>query len=275
MDVIIKFLQEKGPMILTVLVIVVVGLILVKLVAKLIERALDKSRLDKTGHKFILALVRVALLAVVLITALSMLGVNITSMIAVFGVVGLAISLAVQDSLGNVAGGFILLFAKPFKVGDYVELDGLSGTVAQINILQTELKTYDNKAVFIPNRQVSAAKITNYSKQETRLLDLPYSIAYREDFERVKGVFAGVFAAQEQLLTDPAPCVRIKTYASSSVDLSVRAWVKTEDYWDVYFAMQEAVKRAFDENGISMPFPQLDVHLNSHSNSKQNSDSKE
>lgn len=261
MDYILDFLKERGPVILTAVIIVAVGLLLVKLTLNVVSRILERSKVGQTGHKFILTLLRVLLVALVAIIALSMLGVDMTSVVAMLSVAGLAVSLAVQNSLANVAGGLILLVTKPFLVGEYVDINGLSGTVTAINVLQTELVTYDNKAIVIPNGDVSAAKLTNFSRMEKRLVDLTVPISYDEDLDRVKPVLFGLITADSRILRDPAPAVRLKEFGASSVNLAVRMWVPTPDYWDVYFAMQENIKRAFDQNGIVIPFNQLDVHI--------------
>lgn len=256
-----EFWDLHGASILTAVIIVAVGLLLSKIVMRIVRRALQKSTLDKTGYKFILTLLRIVLVAVVIMIALSQLGVDMTSMVAVLSVVGLALSLAVQDCLANVASGFILLFTKPFHVGDFIDADGLTGTVSAINLVHTELVTYDNKVITIPNGQMSSAKLTNYSRLENRMIDLALSIPYDQDIDPVRELLLQVFRADERILPDPAPVVYVREFAASSVDLSARVWVKTSEYSSVLFATREAVKKAFDENGIAIPFPQLDVHL--------------
>lgn len=261
---VLDYLSKNWPKLVSFLVILLLGYILVKIIVRITKKALGKTRLDPTGHRFMLSLIRIFLYVVVVIIALSQLDVDMTSLITLLGVGGLAVSLAVQDSLANVAGGFIILFTHPFKVGDFIELEGLSGTVDQINMLQTKLKTFDNKVIFIPNGQVSAAKITNYSAEGTRLLVIPVSVSYKEEINRVKQVLFGLIDKEERILRQPAePQIFVTAYASSSVDLSVRLWVKAEDYWGVNFALLEEIKKSFDANGISIPYNQLDVHLDS------------
>lgn len=261
MDYIVNFLKEKGPAIVTAVIIVALGLLLIKLTLNVVSRMLERSKVGQTGHKFILTLLRVLLVALVVVIALSMLGVDMTSVVAMLSVAGLAVSLAVQNSLANVAGGLILLVTKPFLVGEYVDINGLSGTVTAINVLQTELVTYDNKAIVIPNGDVSAAKLTNFSRMENRLIDLTIPIAYDADLDRVRSLLLELIASDSRVLQDPAPVVWLKEFGASSVNLTVRMWVVTSEYWNVYFAMQENIKRTFDQNGIVIPFNQLDVHI--------------
>lgn len=260
-DQLLSYLEEKWPALLGFVIVLAVGLLLVKLLMSLTKKAISRSRLDPTCHKFVLSLTKITLYLLVGIIAVSQLGVDTSSIVTVLGVGGLAVSLAVKDSLANVAGGFIVLFTKPFKVGDFVELDGVSGTVTQINILQTKLLTFDNKAVFIPNGQISDAKITNYSAEEKRLLVQTYSISYDESFERVKAMLDGLLEREELVLAEPAPVVRVAEYAASSVNIALRIWVKTEDYWNLHYKLMEDVKTLFDKNGVSIPYNQLDVHI--------------
>lgn len=260
-DQLLSYLEKRGPALLSCVIVAVVGLILTNLLMRLIKKAIKRSRLDPTCHKFILSLTKITLYLLVGIIAASQLGVDTSSIVTVLGVGGLAVSLAVKDSLANVAGGFIVLFTKPFKVGDFVELDGVSGTVTQINILQTKLLTFDNKAIFIPNGQISDAKITNFSAEENRLLVQTFSIGYNESFPRVKALLDSLLAQEKMVLEEPAPVVRVVEYASSSVNIALRVWVKTEQYWDLHYRLMEEVKRLFDENGISIPYHQLDIHI--------------
>lgn len=255
------FLQTKGPSILTALIILAAGWLVIKLLLKLLKKGMEKSRLEKTCHKFILTLSKYSLYLLLAIIVLSKLGVDMTSIITILGVGGLAVSLAVKDSLSNVAGGFILLFSKPFKVGDFIEFDGMKGTVQQISILQTKLLTFDNKAVFVPNGQISSAKIINYSAEENRLLVLPLSIGYEADFDNVREVLLRVLQNNEKVLPDPPPITVISDYSDSAIKISAKAWVKNSDFWDANYALMEEIKLAFAENEISFPYNHLDVHI--------------
>lgn len=257
----VSFFDKYGAKILISLVVFVVGLIAVKFILKILKKGLKKSKLDPICHKFILSLTKITLMILVIIITLSQLGVDMTSLVAMLGVAGLAVGLAVQDSLSNLAGGFIVLFSKPFSVGDYVELDGVSGTVRHINIIQTKLLTPDNKAVFIPNGQVSSAKIINYSAEETRRLDIEFSISYEDSIDKAKKIISKIVSENLLALTIPEPTVQVSEHAASSVKILARIWTKTENYWDLDFAILESVKNEFDKNNITIPCQQLEVKL--------------
>ena len=254
-----SFLFNNGPKILGALIVVIVGLLLVKAAEKLIRKALKRSRIDETAHKLIIQIASISMKVLVFLCAAATLGINVTSLITLLGAVGLAASLAVKDCLGNLAGGFLVLFSKPFSKGDYIETNSVSGTVENITLVYTVLKTPDNKKIFVPNGEISAAKIINYSAEETRRLDLVYSISYSDDILRAKQILAEVTEASGLALKDPAPAYLVAEHAASSINLAVRVWVKTADYWDLNFYMNEQVKLAFDKAGISIPFNQLDV----------------
>lgn len=257
----INFIENNGPKYLTALIIFVVGIVIVKYLLRIIKRAFNKSKLDPIFHKFLFSFLRVTLYILLFIITLATMDVEMTSLVALLSVAGLAVSLAVQNVLANVAGGFILLFSKPFDVGDYVEIEGVSGTVMQISIIQTKLLTFDNKAVFIPNGQVSEGKIINFSEQDTRRVDLQFSISYQQDFEQAKAIISTIIKNHALTLDDPAPIVRVCELSSSSVNIALKVWVKTDNYWDVYFDLIEMVKKDFDKNNIEIPFDQLDVNL--------------
>ncbi len=256
----IDIVEKYGPTLLNTVLILVIGYVLSKLILSITKRAIQKTRLDPVCHKFILSVLKVTLYTLVVIIASSNY-VNTSSLVAALSVVGVAVSLAVKDSLSNVAGGFILLFTKPFKVGDFVEIDGLSGSVQSITILQTKLLSFDNKALFIPNGQVSSAKITNYSAEETRLLAIPFSIAYEADLLKAKAILKHIVETEELALLEPAPQIVVTEHADSAIKISVRVWVKTGDYWTLNFRLLERVKLEFDKDGICIPFNQLDIHI--------------
>jgi small conductance mechanosensitive channel len=206
-------------------------------------------------------LIRAALSILYVIILLSMLGVDTTSLVAIFSVLTLAISLAVQGVISNLASGIMLVVTKPFEEGDFVDIGGDSGTVEHILITCTKLKTGDNKVVIIPNSNVTSSAVINYSAKETRRLDLSFSVAYGTDVERVKGVVLLVIARHGGILADPKPTVRLAEHGTSALQFVARVWVKQADYWDVNFDLQEEVLAAFSENGITVPFPQMDVHV--------------
>ncbi|MCR5166553.1 MAG: mechanosensitive ion channel [Oscillospiraceae bacterium] len=249
------------PTLITAAVIFVVGMILDRIVMHIISRGLKSGRLDKTIHGFLRSVIHIIMIVLTLIITLSTLGIPMTSIIAVISAAGLAIGLALQNSLSNVAGGFIILLSKPFKVGDYIQINGTEGTVRMISIINTELKTLDNKSVFMPNGSISSSTVINYTAEPYRRVDLLFPISYSEDFTKAAGVIKDVISKSPRALTVPPPTVRVKELAGSSVNICAWVWVNTGDYWDAYFDITEAVKTAFDENGIEIPFEQLDVHI--------------
>jgi small conductance mechanosensitive channel len=200
-------------------------------------------------------------LTMVIIAALGRLGVNTSSFVAVIAAAGLAIGFALQGSLANFAAGVMLIFFRPFKVGDYVEAGGVSGTVEEVQIFMTALKTPDNKAVVVPNSSITGGNIVNYSAKPIRRVDLVMGIGYGDDIKRAKQVLEQVVSEDDRVLDDPAPTIAVLELADSSVNFAVRPWVRTPDYWSVYFDLTERIKLEFDARGISIPFPQRDVHL--------------
>ena len=237
------------------------GYIVAKIAMRILKRIVNRSKLQGTAGNFLLTLARTAIAALYVIILLSMLGVDTTSLVAIFSVLTLANSLAVQGVITNLASGIMLVVTKPFEEGDYVDIDGIAGTVEKIHITCTKLKTPDNKVITIPNSTVSAANITNYSVKDTRRVDLTFSVAYGSDVEKVKALILGVIAKHELILTDPAPMVRLTEHGASSLDFVTRVWVKSGDYWTVNFDLKEQVLAALEGAGISIPFPQMDVHV--------------
>jgi len=200
-------------------------------------------------------------MAFIFIAALSQLGVQTTSFVAVIGAAGLAIGLALQGSLSNFAAGFLMLIFRPFKVGDYIEGAGTEGFVEETGIFTTLLKTPDNKVIIIPNAKLMSDTITNYSKKETRRVDMTFGVGYEDDLQKVRQALQNVIDQDERILKDPPPAILLAELADSSVNFFVRVWVKTPEYWNVFFDTTEKVKKQFDAEGISIPFPQRDVHL--------------
>lgn len=249
------------PTILFAIVILIVGLVACKFALWLISKGLDKSKVDLTAAKFLKQCIKIVLYVILLIVVLSMLGIPTTSVITVIGTAGVAIGLALQDSLSNVAGGFILMITKPFKIGDYIIVNGVEGVVAQISILHTRLDSVSNQAIFIPNGQAVNATVVNNSTNDTRRVDLKFSISYEDDYEKARDILRQVLESNPKVLKDPEPTVRMLEHGASAVVIATRPWCKTADYWDVYFETTEAVRTAFIENNISIPFDQLDVHV--------------
>ena len=249
------------PTILFAIVILIVGLVACKFALWLISKGLDKSKVDLTASKFLKQCIRIVLYVVLLIVVLSMLGIPTTSVITVIGTAGVAIGLALQDSLSNVAGGFVLMITKPFKIGDYIIANGVEGTVKQISIVHTRLDSGSNQAIFIPNGQAVNAVVINNSTNDTRRVDLTFSISYEDDYEKARDILLGVLESNPKVLKTPEPTVRMLQHGASAVVIATRPWCRTADYWDVYFATTEAVRAAFIENNISIPYDQLDVHV--------------
>ena len=255
-------LIQYGINFMWALVILIVGNFIVKLIAGSISKVLKKRRMDKAVIDFINAIVRYLLFIVVLMAALGKLGIQTASVVAVIGAAGLAVALALQGSLSNFAAGVLIVAFRPFKSGDYVEVGGVAGSVDSIQIFQTVLKSPDNKMIVVPNSSIIGGPITNYSRHKTRRVDLVIGVSYKADLRKTKQVLRDVLDKDERVLKDPEPTIGVLALADSSVNFVVRPWVKTEDYWPVYWDLMLNIKEALDENGIEIPFPQMDVHLN-------------
>ncbi len=245
---------------LAALLVFLIGLWIVGRLSKWIQTLLGR-RLDTTVARFLGRLVHVVLFLFVVIAALDRLGVQTTSLVAIVGAAGLAVGLALKDSLSNFAAGVMLILFRLFREGHYVEVAGTAGTVSEIRIFATVLTTADNKVITVPNGKIMAGNIVNYSEKPTRRLDLVFGVAYDADLSQVKRILEEVVAAEERCLPEPAPTIAVSELADSSVNLVCRPWVKTADYWAVKWALTERVKGRFDEAGIAIPFPQMDVHL--------------
>jgi len=257
---------EFGLRILAAIAIFIIGRWAAKITRNLVKRAIKRSDADPTIVSFVGNMSYVAVLAFATIAALSKLGVQTASFIAVLGTAGLAIGLALQGSLSNFAAGFLLLIFRPFKAGDYIEGGGTSGIVKEIQIFTTVLMTPDNRKVIVPNSKILGDNITNVTSEETRRIDFVFGVGYNDDLDKVKQVILDVLTQEKRLLTDPEPSIGVLELADSSVNLAVRPWVKGDDYWDVYFDVMEAMKKRFDAEGINIPFPQQDVHMYQYSN---------
>ena len=257
----LEFLALYGLKAIAAIAIFFVGRLLAKGLKRLTEKIMTKNKIDPTLVSFVGDLLYFALLAFVVIAAINQLGVQTTSFIAVIGAAGLAIGLALQGSLANFAAGFLLIFFRPFKVGDYIEGAGVEGIVEEIQVFVTTLTTLDNKAVIIPNAKLTGDNIINYSTKGTRRVDLVIGVSYDADLSQTKEALMAVLTEDDRILKEPAPQVAVCELADSSVNFVVRPWVKAEDYWSVCFDVTENVKRRLDAAGIGIPFPQQDVHL--------------
>lgn len=250
------------PKLLTSIGLLIVGIILIRMIVRFTQKMLKKSKLDPTLHQFILSIFGIGLYIVLGIMILAVLVPDaVGGLIALMSVFGLAISLAVKDSLANLAGGISVLFTKPFALGDYVQINSAEGSIEEIRLNYTVLKTYDNKVIHIPNGDVAKAQIVNYTCKPMRRLDLSFSIGYEDDFEQAERLVLDLVKAHPLALSEPEPVVRIAEHGASAIVLCCRVWCNTEDYWTIYYDLLEDVKRCFDYNGISIPFNQLDVHL--------------
>jgi len=221
-----------------------------------------KAKIDNTLVEFLDSVIYFALFVVVVLASLNALGINTTSFLAIFGAAGLAVGLALKDSLANIGAAVLIIIFRPFQVGDFVDAAGASGTVQDINLFSTIIITGDNKTIIVPNSSVIGGNITNYSNKPLRRVSHVFGIGYGDDLKLAKETLIQIMEADERVLKDPAPFVAVGELGQSSVNLVFRAWVKTEEYWDVHFDMLERVKLAFDEKGISIPYPQMDIHTN-------------
>jgi small conductance mechanosensitive channel len=245
----------------TAIVIFYVGRIAVRLMTKGLRKIMVARDVDETLVSFASNLASMILMLIVFIAAISALGVQTTSFIAILGAAGLAIGLALQGSLSNFASGVLIVLFRPYKVGDWIEAAGVSGSVEEVQILTTVLKTGDNKVVIVPNGQVMDSIITNYSANDKRRVDMLVGVSYSDDLDKVRSTLEELVAAEDRILDEPACTIAVSELADSSVNFVVRPWVATADYWGVKFDLTEAIKKRFDKEGISFPFPQQDVHL--------------
>jgi len=253
-----------GVKIIAALAVFIIGRWVAKYLGNLAQRLMEKRHVDPTLTKFVASLTYIALLAFVIIAALGMLGIQTTAFIAVLGAAGLAVGLALQGSLSNFAAGVLMIIFRPFKVGDFIEAAGVAGTVEEIQIFTTQLATPDNKTIIIPNAKLSADNIVNYSSKGTRRADMVFGIGYEDDIDKARDIITEILSNDERVLKDPPLQVALSELADSSVNFIARAWVNAGDYWGVVYDATETVKKRFDAEGISIPFPQRDVHIYEH-----------
>jgi len=247
--------------IILAIVIFYVGRMVARAVAKGLRTLLRSQDVDKILETFVSNLAYWALMIFVIIAAIGRVGIQTTSLIAILGAAGLAVGFALQGSLANFAAGVLIVMFRPYRVGDFVEAAGISGAVLQVQILTTVLKTGDNKQIVVPNGQIMGSIITNYSANDTRRVDMVFGVSYDDDLDKVRSTLEDLVAAEARILDDPACLIAVSELADSSVNFVVRPWVKTSDYWGVKFEFTEAVKKRFDKEGISFPYPQQDVHI--------------
>lgn len=264
-DTIIEWLTSRGLSFCVSLVgailFLVIGFWLVKVITKAIVRLMTKKNADPGLVSFVSSLANIALKILILISVLGMVGIEMTSFIAVLGAAGLAVGMALQGTLSNFAGGVMILIFKPYKVGDYIEAQGVSGVVKEIQIFNTIITTVDNKTIIVPNGGLSSCTMTNFSTQPTRRVDWVVGVAYGTDYAKVKETVMQIINSDERILKDPAPFISIDALADSSVNVVIRVWVNAENYWGVYFDFNNTVYETFNAQGIEFPYPQMDVHV--------------
>jgi small conductance mechanosensitive channel len=252
---------DLGINVVIAIAIFYVGKMVISLIVRGLHKVMQRQEVDKTLETFVCNLVRMVLLVIVVIAAIGQVGIETTSFIAIFGAAGLAVGLALQGSLSNFAAGVLIVLFRPYRVGDFIEAAGISGSVEQVQILTTILKTGDNKQVIVPNGQIMDSIITNYSANDTRRVDMVVGVSYDDDLDKVRDTIKELIAAEDRILDEPACTIAVSALADSSVNFVVRPWVKTPDYWGVMFDLTEAIKKRFDKDGITFPFPQQDVHV--------------
>ncbi len=252
---------QYGINVIFAIVFFVIGIWVAKRATTLFRRVLERRKVDSMLTSFVANIAYAAIVAFVFIAALGQLGIQTASFVAVIGAAGLAVALAFQGSLSNLASGVLLVTFRPFDLGDFVEAAGVSGVVENISMFTTTIRTGDNKTVIVPNAALSSGIITNFSAQPTRRADMIFGVGYEDDLDKTRQIIEGVLAADERVLEEPAPTVAVSELADSCVNFVVRPWVASADYWPLYFATHETLKKRFDAEGINIPFPQTDVHL--------------
>ena len=252
--------MQAGKSLLFAIALAVIGRYAIKFINKLVARMLERRNVEPTVQSFLKSFVNISLITLLIIMVVGTLGVNTTSLAALLASAGLAVGMALSGNLQNLAGGLILLFFKPYKVGDFIEAQGVSGIVKAIQIFHTILTTTDNKELFIPNGALSSGNITNYTKNELRRVDFTISVEYGTEVEKVKQVTLGIIQEDSRIMQEPAPFIAIKELANSSVDFTLRVWTKASDYWNVFFDTNERIYAEYNKQGIKFPFPQIQIH---------------
>ena len=260
LDDLYKWLAGFLPELIKAVIILIIGMWLSGVLSNVVSKAMKRAKVSTEVVTFVHSFIKISFRAVVIVAAVGTLGFDVASLVTALGAATVAIGLALQDTLKNIASGLMVLVNKPFKVGDYISLSGYEGTVTKIDISNTHLLTIDNKEVIIPNSNTTVNNITNYSSQEKRRINLSYSVAYGTSIEKVRRVIKEITFAQDKILQDAEPFIAVGEHADSSVKIIVRVWCKTSDYWDVYYYMQENILKKFKENDIEIPFNQIDVH---------------
>jgi len=260
----INMAVEKTPSLVLAILTLIVGLWIIRIAVKAFNKAMERSKIEVSLQNFLSSLISIMLKVILFISVAQMVGFDTMSFVAVLGTAGLAVGLALQGSLSNFAGGVLILILKPFKVGDFIDAQGYTGTVASINVFNTILKTPDNKTVILPNGGLSNSDLTNYSTEATRRVDMTFGIGYDDDIKKAKSILQKFVNEDQRVLKDPEPKIVVSELEDSSVNIAVKVWCIAADYWSIYFDMHENVKLEFDKENISIPFPQRDVHVYNH-----------
>lgn len=261
-DTIVKWATSTGIKVVIALVVLLVSFKIINVIyRRFMKKTAEKCKIDVTVAKALANICKIGLKVIIAICLVAYLGIDVSAITAVAASTGVGIGLAVNGALSNFAGGVLLLITRPFKIGDYISIGGLEGTVDDIRIINTKLITVDKKVIYVANSTASSASIINFSESEIRRMDLTFSIDYGDDFEKARAILLGILDKHEKVLKDPAPMVRMSDHADSSIDITCRGYCLNADYWDVHFDVLEQAKAEFDANGIHIPFPQLDVHL--------------
>lgn len=255
-------IMTYGPKLIAAVVVFIIGRIIIKAIAKSFDKILAKKDIDPSLKPFLTGIIKSLLQVMLVISVLSMLGIEMTSFVAILGAAGLAVGMALSGTLQNFAGGVMILIFKPFKSGDFIDAQGHTGTVSEIQIFNTILKTPDNKTIIIPNGGLSTSSMTNFSTEQRRRVDWTFGVGYGDNLEKAKSILHNLMNEDKRILNDPAPFVALSELADSSVNFATRAWVEAENYWDVYFEMNEKVYEAFNKEGLNIPFPQMELHVN-------------
>jgi small conductance mechanosensitive channel len=256
-----EWLAFYGLRIIAAIAIFVIGRWVAKGLRSALKRVMTKNKVDQTLVSFVCSIIYTVLIVFVVIAALNQLGIQTTSLVAIMGAAGLAVGLALQGSLSNFAAGVLMIIFRPFKAGDYIEGGGVSGTVEEVQIFTTYLTTPDNKEIIVPNSKIMGDNIINYSAKETRRIELVVGVGYGDNLDQARAIIKQILEADTRILKNPEPMIVISELGDSSVNFSIRPWVKTADYWGTYFDLLETIKKSFDREGISIPFPQRDVHM--------------
>lgn len=260
-DAILSKILEKAPSVIAAIIIIIAGFAASKFIGNLVVKALNAKGVDPSVHSFIRTVIMLVLNFIFILSALSTVGIDVNSFVTALGAAGITAGIGLQASISQIASGVQILINHPFKSGDYIDVGTASGKVQEIKIMYTVLVTADNKRVIIPNSYITSNNIVNYNAEDRRRLDLVFSVSYDADIEKAKNVISQVISDNELILTDPQPLIAVKEHGASSVNIACLIWCSSNDYWDIYYYMQEAIKIAFDKNSISIPYGQLDIHI--------------